>query len=248
MNLFTKTALSGLLWLTFSGAMFGDTLFLSQSYNVDDGGQFTGTDNGNPVTVYCVDFQNYLVSPSQVNVSTLSDLSDTRYGTTPTSEFTFFNGSSSSDTLYTGPGTAPALDAEQRYLLAAYLTTQYELIPSPSTAVVNANDSIQGAIWDLLDVSGVNQTVGGAESADITQAINWLNTDLAAVAALTSEVVIYTSTNVASNNDLNPTATSGTRYTVGSQEMVGVVPEPQTLAMLGAGLLAIGLFRKHRKN
>lgn len=246
MKTFSTVALSGLLWLTFSATMFGDTLYLNQSYNVDDGGQFTGTIDGNPVVVYCVDYLNDIVSPSDVNVSTLSDLDDTRYGTTATSSFTFFNGSVSSDSLYTGTNIPPTLTAEQRYLLAAYLTEQYNLAPSPSTAVIAMDDSIQGAIWDLLDVNGANQTVGGAEATYITQAITWLKTDPTAVAALTSEVVIYTSTNVGTDTDLN-LATVGNRYMVGSQEMIGVVPEPQTLAMLGAGLLALGLFRKRRK-
>ena len=100
------------------------------------------------------------------------------------------------------------------------------------------NSGIQGAIWDLLNTSSTTFTANG-ESTYITQAIQWLKNpaDSAAIAAVTSEVTIYT-----------PVALSGPGD---SQEMIGLTtttaPEPQTLAMLGVGLLALGLFRKTRK-
>jgi hypothetical protein len=251
MKLISKAALGGLLWLSFSStAMFGDTLSLYQTYNinaspVNGGGQFMGTlDGTDPVTVYCIDFANDLSSPQTVDVSTLANISDTRYGNTSPSNFTFFDGTMASDSLYTGTGanalttTQLTLTAEQRYLLAAYLVTQYQLVLPPTTAILNMNDGLQGAIWDLLNTSNTTFTANN-ESTYLTQAIEWLKNpaDTAAIAALTSEVTIYTPVSLSGRGD--------------SQEMLGLTststPEPQTLAMLGIGLLALGMFRKTRK-
>ena len=240
MKWFPKVALGGLLWLTFSTAMFGDTLYLSQSYNVDSGGQFMGYLTSNPtneLTMYCVDYLNQLTSPAPVNVNDLAELSDTRYGTTPTASF------SNPDSASVG------LTALQRYVLAAWLTTQYQLVPSPPAAIVTLNDNIQGAIWDLLDVNGQNFSDGG----EIGSAKSWYGAQSStALAAFESQIVIYTPIGVATDNNL-VYGSAGNRYqTAGSQqdsqEMIGVTPEPATLAMLGAGLLAIGLYRKHRKD
>jgi hypothetical protein len=245
MKFLHKAAVGGLLWLSFSAVMFGDTLTLSQTYNinaapVDGGGQFMGFLNGtDPVTTYCIDFLNDLTSTDSVTVSTLSNISATRYGDTATASFTFFDGNSASDTLYTGPTLTTAqltLTPEERYLLAAYLTTQYNLASNPSPAVTAMDSGIQGAIWDLLNVTDTT-FVSNSESTYLTQAIEWLNnpSDSAAVTTLTSEVRIYSPDSLSGPGD--------------SQEMIGVVaaPEPQTLAMLGVGLVAIGLFGKRRK-
>jgi hypothetical protein len=239
MKSFVKVAVSGLLWLSFSAVMFGDTLYLGQSYNVELGGQFMGYLTSNPtneLTMYCVDYLNDLASPAPVNVNTLADLSDTRYGTTATGSFA-------------NPDSASiGLTAMQRYVLAAWLTTQYQLVPSPPPATVTFNDNIQGAIWDLLNVNGQAFTDGG----DIAAAKTWYSSLSApALAAFQNEIVIYTPIGVATDNNL-VFGSAGNRYqTAGSQqdsqEQIGVVPEPATLALLGAGLLAIGLFRKHRK-
>jgi hypothetical protein len=242
MKWFSRVAVGGLLWLTFSAVMFGDTLTLSQSYNVEEGGQFMGylaSDPSQLLTMYCADYLNELTSPAPVTVNSLAELSDTRYGTTPTADCS--NPDSASD----------GLSATERYVLAAYLTTQFELVPSPSNAIVTLNDNIQGAIWNLLDVNGANHADGG----DITTAVNWYNSQSAGnLAAFESEIVIYSPAGIAGDTNLT-LGTAGNRYTTGgpnwaqdTQEMIGLTtPEPQTLAMLGAGLLALGLMRKRRK-
>jgi hypothetical protein len=242
MKLFSKAAAGGLLWLTFSAAAFGDTLYVTGfTENVLDGGQFTAYLASAPMQqllIYCVDYRNGEDSPASVNISSptsIPALVDTRYGTTPTGNFSFFN---------TGTG---ALSAQDRYLLAGWLTTQYNF----TSGVTTSDDQIQNSIWTLLSTNGTSQFPFGdglGTGTWITKAVTWENSQsAAALLAFESTVHVYTSTSVAGNNDLTQDANS--RYTTGIQEFVGVssTPEPATFAMLGAGLLAIGMFRKRFK-
>lgn len=250
MKWFSKAAVGGLLWLTFSAA-FGSTLNITAlTENVDDGGQFLAN-LGNPAQsfyVYCVDYRNGESTPATVNLSTpnmsvspYDGLADTRYGTTPTANFAFDNGNPSSG--------AYTLSAVDRYVQAAWLTTQFNF----TSGVTTSDDQIQNAIWTLLSTNGTSQFPFGDVAGVgtwITQAVNW-ETNAAAMktlAAFESTVVIYTSTDVAPNLDLN-NADPGNRYVVGTQEMIGTTstPEPATLAMMGAGLLTLGLLRKRIK-
>ena len=241
-----KAAVGGLLWLAFSALAFGDQLnFTGQTENVDNGGQFNATLTSDPTQVlvlYCVDYANDLVNGDSVYVSTPNPsvspddgLKNTRYGQTPTADFTYFNA---------GPGKLTALD---RYVLAAWLTQQY-VFPIVPGAVTTADDQIQNAIWTLLTVSGTSGFPFGDAAGDgtyITQAKQWLGAESASnLAAFESDIRIYTSTNTTPYTGL---ACPPGSWVSGSQEMIGVVdptPEPATLAMLGAGLLAIGLARK----
>ncbi len=253
MKSFNKVAVGGLLWLAFSAAAFGDTLYLTQTENVDQGGQFTGYLTSNPAAtliMYCIDYRNELVTPVSVNVTTLSDaaevVANTRYGSTTTTTASTFDTTVAPST-YT---------AEQRYAMAAWLTTQYTF----TSGVTSTDESIQGAIWGLLDVQqGSSFTNGGNVPAWVTNAENWLAAEISSgqLSSFESTVRIYTASYVAPITDLNQndsinryTAEGGSGLYRDSQEMIGVVaaPEPATLAMMGAGLLAIGLFRKRTKN
>src|ERR1700733_1048670 len=111
MQSFSKVAVGGLLWLTFSVIAFGDTLnFTGYPQPVDDGGQFSATLSSNPtqtLLVYCIDYADYLVSGDSVFISTpnpsvspFAGLANTRYGQTPTKDFSFYN--SGTGTLSSG--------------------------------------------------------------------------------------------------------------------------------------------------
>src|SRR5580698_7082367 len=247
MKWLAKAAVGGLLWLAFSAFAFGDQLnFIGQTQNVEYGGQFTATLSSDPAQVlvmYCVDYANDLVNGDSVYVSTPNPLVspddglvNTRYGQTPTADFSYFS---------TG-GTA--LTALQRYVLAAWLTQQY-VFPIVSGPTTTTDDEIQNAIWTLLTVNGTSGFPFGDAAGDgtyITQAKQWLGAESASnLAAFESDIRIYTSTNTTPYT--GAACGLGSSWVSGSQEMIGVVdptPEPATLAMLGAGLLAIGVARK----
>src|SRR5882724_3238539 len=182
MRWFFKACAPCMLWLAFSVASFGDTLYLDHSFDIENGGQFTGYLASNPsqtLYLYCVDYANTLTSPVEVNISTplsMSDISNTRFGTTTTVTPSVFN-------PIVGPS---ALD---RYVMAAWLTTQFDF----STVSTDHDYSIQGAIWELLDVQGADFTAGGSVPQWVANAENWeANQSPSALALFESSIRIYT--------------------------------------------------------
>lgn len=229
----TKWALNGFILLAASISLFTTPIlatpileFHGQSFDIAGGGQFLATLSTDPNTLlktYCVDFANE-VNPDggkyAVNISTLSDLSNTRFGNTAQSAFTFQN----------APAGTSLGSAANRYAEAAWLIGQFDLTPGANN---NAKDiGIQSAIWNLLDVTGQHNTQGDWQT--------WMNN--AATSGGSSNFQIFTTTDVAS-------ASGNNRYNIGGQEMIVIggtpnisqTPEPQSAVMIGLGGLLIGL-------
>jgi hypothetical protein len=248
MKSWIKASVGGLLWLTFSAVAFGDTIyFTNQPNNVNDGGEFTAFLASNPsqtLYTYCVDALNDLTVSSlvgySVNVVDLANTSqvttDSRYGQTAPGSFT-----------YSVTVDSSAATAQERYAMAAWLVQQYIFpVSTASPAQINTDDEIQNAIWTLLDATGnVYSTCATASSsvcttgtdAEIAAAQTWINSlSAGALSSFESDVVIYSPTALVGVSD-------PARYTVGNQEMIGFIPEPATLALLGLGLVGIGLLR-----
>jgi hypothetical protein len=233
-----RTAVWGLLWLAFCAAASAtpvSTPFTIATYNfsVEDGGGFSAYLNGNSANtfeVYCVDFQNYVYPPNDTYDVYVDDVgvtvADTRYGTTPTTGFTdqvMINGS--------------PVDAQVRYILAGWLTTHYDLNPT-TTAENNQNLGIQNAIWTLLDTGSDSAFASSYEATWLGNALSWATSEgSAGLQNYAHDVEVFTSTSVSS------TPIPG-RYTTGQQEMITVIPEPAATALVGIGLIALGLLRR----
>lgn len=244
-----SATIAGLLWLAFSvGASATSLTIESQDLNVNYGGSFYSDLNGNAsasFNVFCVDYLNDVTVPDtfNVNVSIASvSLADTRYGTTTNFSFnSLVGGAPSASSSGTQFG-----NAYDRYVMAGYLTTLYDFSAGANTGDLDVG--IQNAIWTLLDVSGRTFTSGDVDQ-ELQAAVNFMDTNPTGFANLATEVVIYSSTDIAGNNDLNIGAPPD-RYEIGQQEMISVnsvnAPEPAVFAMVGLGLLLMGKIRRRR--
>ncbi len=232
-----RTATMGLFALAFAAIGFATPLTVSSHpFSVDSGGRFVGYLNNNSsalIDLYCIDFINSVGAQPvtyDANVSTMADLSKTRYGTT--AQGSFLN--------QTAPNAISLGDAANRYLLVGWLISQYDLSSGANTG--SKDIGIQNAIWDILNVTGPQQ-VDGAYSTWINNAVNWkAGASSQQIATLSSEIRIYTSSDVAS------LGLPG-RYSTGRQEFMNLVPEPGSIALasIGLSLIGAGALRRRRK-
>jgi len=239
-------ALSFLAANAIAGTETFDTGVAPLGYNFDlgGGGGMSSTLNGINIETFCDNFANNINEPwtYQVDVSSItstSDLSQTRFGNV-TSWTTVGLGTSNTQTTING---ASAL---ARYQMAGYLIAQYEIPDGATTSFTLSNgsstnnDSIQQAIWDILDPTSSNYLLPNiGDATSIANALNFTAT-------------WYSGTSVGQRDALlagfmvisDPAmASCGNGPSCGFQEQMFIdapsVPEPRGQVLMIIGLLTV---------
>lgn len=229
MNKVQRCFLVALIALGFSGVFSAPAAASilkveTQSFNVLDGGQFTATLDGLGILMYCVDDKNYLAVPGEyeVNVSTMADLSKTRYGTTPTGSFFYGSG----------------LSAYDRYISAAWLIGSYDLAVAANDQALDRG--IQSSIWKMMTTDSQFGDNGG-DLSWFNKAVQWVTTaSISERSAVAAKIRIIDSVSVAS-------AALPQKYGVGMQEQITFIPEPGTWLTLSIGLVLVLLASSFRR-
>ena len=184
------------------------------------GGRFRATLDGTPVYVFCVDFShNFRFGVAySVDVTPLyGDLAaHTRYGAVPDDGWNYGNST---------------YNATQRYMMAAWLTTQYLLYFADWSNASNRHQArgIQSAIWTLLDPAGSPHAPSGGNRND------WLQAAVTKIGQPDYDEPtdpFYRYFRVVSPSD--PRALRPQEF------IVVVTPEPASVLMLGGVLMLLG--------
>jgi hypothetical protein len=241
---------------TALGATAGTVPFDVTSYNfalAGGGGGATATLNGVSVEIFCDDFANELVAPSNhwADVTTLgtsADLSDTRFGSVSSNAWTTItlndgSGVDAQDDSFfnTGSGT----NALARYEMAAYLVSLYNVGQGATTS----NNEIQEAIWTIMDPTAEGAVIdpsGLSPDSYLEQAASWytgMNTpgNQSALNSFLSQFEIVSSPKMTYTNGLG---------IGGYQEQIVmdpiVTPEPRGGVWLLVALFMVGFLGMRR--
>ena len=224
------------------GALASPVQFDTHSYNfaLDGGG---GGESGvlnltQDVETVCVDFDNEIYvghTDYSAYLSTLtagSDLSHTRFGGNSSWHTITLNDGDPNDAA--DSATIDDADALERYQMAAFLVTEYQMNQGSNAY----NNGIQGAIWDILDPSSspLAPDYANADQA-LERAAEWLANPNADKSFLAGFLIVSDAT-MAWNGAGKPLAG-------GFQEqltMLTTVPEPRQVGWILMALFSICAF------
>lgn len=241
-----------LLFITFSAT--AGTLDTG-SYNFQlagGGGGSQATLNGVPVEIFCDDFYNEIYVPDSYSadvtaLSTSANLSETRFGGVPSTDWTSITLSDGNTTLdnqddaffNTGSGTSSLA----RYEMVAYLVSLYNQSLGGNTS----NNEIQEAIWTIMDPKQEGAVINPDNvnpDSYLEEAVSWytsMSADQTALNAFLSQFEIVSDPSMTFSNGLG---------IGGFQEQIVMTPtpEPSGLLWMLAAFLAGGfvVLRRNR--
>lgn len=139
----------------------------------------------------------------------------------------------------TGAVFASQANSGQEYAAMAFLAEQlFALSPSDPTYSSDAA-KLQYAIWDIFDPSGVSSYLGSSDPTLLNSAVKDANGALAGT---------YTTGQFSNLSILTPDVGTQPRGDGRPQEFIVETPEPGTFALLGIGLLMLGILARRKYN